>query len=122
MPKRGHRQRDEEGSQNCERVRNPERREEPSCKSRQRDYGKYDEDDREGGVDNGAANLETGIENHAGNSMRFRKMFVLPQPPEDVLDTDDGIVDNHADGDGKPAQGRVSRAPSEYDGAQLYER
>ena len=81
-----------------------------------------------GREDDGAADLPAGaIDDLQRRALLFsRETGVLPEPPRDVLDIDDGVVDERADGDGHPAQGhavdRQAREAKTNDGGQQRQR
>ncbi len=97
-------QRDDQRGQHRERIGDPERREQPSRQPRQYQDRQHDEQHREGGVDDGAANFEAGVEHHRRDRARRREIAVLAQAADDVLDIDDSVVDHHADRDRQAAQ------------------
>ena len=76
---------------------------------------RHDRDDLDQGrVDDRAAHLERGLEDDPRRSTSHCPAFAaLAQPPNDVLDVDDGVVDDVAEGDHEPGQDhRVDRGPA----------
>ena len=101
---RGHRQGDSERRERRQDVRDPERREELALDAAHRQHGDEDERHDERRVDDRAPHLHRGIEHHSERGARRARLPVLPEATEDVLDVDDRIVDNLADGDRESAQ------------------
>ena len=82
-------------------------------------YQRHRHDQRR--VDDGASNLERGLENDGGRRLAAPLSAMLTQPPHDVLDVDDGVVDDDPDGDHEPGQDHGvdgGAAHVEYEGSR----
>jgi hypothetical protein len=108
--RRGHRERHHERGQYGQGIRERKGSKQSTGNPGQRHDRQHHQDNRKGGVEDGASDFEAGVQHDARDRPRLRQTAVFPQPPDDILDIDDGIIDDDADRDRKAAQGhRVER-------------
>ena len=98
-------ERDAERSHDRQNVAQCQRREELALQTGEGEHGQKNQRDDEGGVNDGAANFERGVEHHVEERARVRQQLIFAKTAEDVFDVDDRVVDNFTDGDGEPAEG-----------------
>ena len=123
---RSNRQSHEQRREGRGHIRVSQRREELPLDPAEEKDGEKDQRDDEGGVDDGAADLQRSLENHAEGREGIGPPPVLSQPPQDVFHVDDGVVDHLADGDGQaPERHRVeggTEPAQDQDGGEKRER
>ena len=95
-----HHQRGEDGQRVGQRQRLEERPGQPL--QEQHRHGRRDDDQRR--VDDRAPDLERGVEDHLRRRHATARQPVLSQPSDDVLDVDDGVVHERAQGDDQPRE------------------
>ena len=68
---------------------------------------KQHQDDQDGGVEDRVAHLAGGRGDDFQLRQRLRQRGIYLEPAEDVLDIDDRVIDDHADGHGEAAEGHA---------------
>ena len=101
---RGERDGDHEAGQDGDDVGLAERREQTAFDAGERKQRHEHQHDDERGVDDARAHLVGGGDHDIEDGARVALLAVLAQAAEDVLDIDDGIVDELADGDREAAE------------------
>ena len=96
--------RGDEAGQDRDDVGHAQRREQPPLDAGEREQGDEHQDDDGGGVDDARAHLLGRLGDDGKRRRRLRLGPVLAQAPEHVLDADDGVIDQLADGDRESAQ------------------
>ena len=102
---RGLRESDQQGCEDGDAVRQPQRREDAPLGAGQEKHRQENHHGDEGGVDDGSANLHRGAVDHPQVGVGHRPLAVFAQPPEDVLDVDNGVVNHAAEGHRHAAEG-----------------
>ena len=125
---RRHGQRGHQRRQGRDDVRDAERAEEPPFEALQEQQRHEDHHDDGGREHDRAADLvagRVGDRQHAA-ALLGRQRGVLAEPPEDVLDVDDRVVDELPDRDGEAAEGhhvdRHAGCPERHEGDREAER
>ena len=67
-------------------------------------FGQEHGDDHGGRVDHRSAHLKGGIQYHLQARAGLGFLVIEPQAPQDILDADDRILDQHSQRHGKTAQ------------------
>ena len=101
---RRQRDRDHEAGEDRNDVGFAERREQPPLDSRQGKQRHEHQDDDRRRIDDAGSHLLRGRDDHVEGRSRICQRAVFAQMPEDVLDIDNGVIDQFADGDGETAQ------------------
>ena len=96
--------RGDEAGEDRDDVGHAQRREQPPLDAGEREQGDEHQDNDGGGVDDARAHLLGRLGDDGKRRRRLRLGPVLAQAPEHVLDADDGVVDQLADGDRESAQ------------------
>ena len=99
-----HGQRHEQRREDRHDVGHAEGREQPALDSGEREQRQKHEDHHGGAEHDGTADLAAGVVDDAEGRPRVGQGVVLLEAPEDVLDVDDGVVDEFAHGDGDAAE------------------
>ena len=100
-------------------VGEAERPKEPALDAAEEEERQEDDDDDERRVHDRGPDLARGVVDHPQRRppLGLGQVVVLPEPPEDVLDVDDGVVDQLADRDRHAAQRhRVDRDAEQLHG------
>ena len=95
---------DDEACENRDDVGLAERREETAFDAGQREQRHEDEHDDHRRVDDAGADFLAGADDDIERRARIARLAVLAQAAKDVLDVDDGVIDQLADGDGETAE------------------
>ena len=103
--RRGDREGDDERRQDRHDVRDAERREQASFDSAQREEWHEDQDDEHRREHDRVSYFARGITDDVDGWTRALEAAVLAEAPEHVLDVDDRVVDELANGDGEAAEG-----------------
>ena len=98
------RDRDDQAREDRDDVGVAERREQPSLDARKRKQRHEHQHDDHRGVDDARSHFVGCGNHHVEHGAGIALLPVLAQPAEDVLDIDDGVIDQLADGDRKAAQ------------------
>jgi hypothetical protein len=118
-------QRDHHRREHRQTVRDRERPEERRGHPAHEQHGDQHHGVDQRRVDDGLSHLERGLENDPADRLADHALAaVLPQPSHDVLDVDDRVIDDDADGDDEPGEdhGVDGRAPHlEHDDAAMSE-
>ena len=85
-------------------IRDAERREDPAREPRQQENRHEDHADNDRGVDDRIQNLLYGVEDDLERRRRRRGVAIDAQTANDVFDRNDAVVDDLADGNGKPTE------------------
>ena len=104
------------GRQQRERIGERQRLEEGAGQPAHEEDRHHRQHDDQRRVDDRAADLERGFEDDGRGRFAAALLAVLAQAPDDVLDVDDGVVDDGAEGDDEAGQDhRVDRGPAEVE-------
>ena len=101
---RRQRDRDREAGEDRNDVGFAQRREQPALDSRQREQRHEHQHDDRRRIDDAGSDLLRGRDDHVECRSGMFQRAIFAQPPEDVLDIDDGVVDQFAERDGETAQ------------------
>ena len=85
-------------------VGDAQRREQPAFHAAQREQRHEHQHDQDRAEDDRVADLAAGLVDDAQRRLGIRRVLVLAQPAEDVLDVDDRVVDQFADRHGQAAE------------------
>ena len=102
--RRGDGQGDHHGRQQRQRVGERQGHEEGAREPAHEQDRRHGQHDDQGRVEDDAADLERGLEDDGRGGLAAALLAVLAQAPDDVLDVDDGVVDDRAEGDHEPRQ------------------
>ena len=110
----GERRRNGEGhdqrGQNGEDIGDAEWCKQSALDSRKREHRQENQRHDEGGVDDGTAHLNRRVEDDAEELRSAFGGRGLAQAAKDILDIDDGVVDDLPNGDSQPSQGECVEA------------
>ncbi len=115
---RRHRQRDDEAGEDRDDECDAERREQPPLDARQREHRQEHEHDDDRRVDDAGAHLCGGSRNDLDHAAPVAALGrpVQAEATIDILHVDHSVVDQRADGDGKPAERHgVDRQPHQLE-------
>ena len=96
---------DQKGCEDGDTVRQPQRCEDAPFGAGQEKHRQENHHGDEGGVDDGGADFHRGAVDHPEVGVGHCLLAVFAQPPEDVLDVDDGVVNHAAEGHRHAAEG-----------------
>ena len=97
-------QRDRDRGDDRQHIRNSQRREEGARQALHEEDGSHHEQDDQRRVEHGSAHLERRVTDDRERRLIAAFRPALPKPHPDVLDDDDGIVDDDSDGDHEPRE------------------